>query len=318
MPKLRYTPPGIGYLNTKYLKLSGGTMTGALVITPAVNGTSILNVTNVVGTSVLNVDTTNGRVGIGTTAPTQKLEVAGNLLLKSGRLSVGKTALNSNYVIEAFANETATTGEKRALSFAITGNPSADWGNTSILGLNGFAEHQANYNALGSHFGGFFGARNSGTSTLWVSYGAFLEIQNTSTGTCDYAVASVASIKDTGGGNFTNAYGLLTQAEVASGGTIGYFYGAYLKNPTGAGAVTNNYALYIENQTKGGTINYSIYSAGGANYFAGSLQTNAGFGCNTKSPQASYSVNAASSDLATVIALCNQLRAALIANGICV
>ena len=42
------------------------------------------------------------------------------------------------------------------------------------------------------------------------------------------------------------------------------------------------------------------------------------FGCNSKTPQASVVVNAASVDLATAIALCNQLRAALIANGICV
>lgn len=41
-----------------------------------------------------------------------------------------------------------------------------------------------------------------------------------------------------------------------------------------------------------------------------------GFGCNSKAAQASVTVNAASTDLASVIALCNQLRAALIANGI--
>jgi len=43
-----------------------------------------------------------------------------------------------------------------------------------------------------------------------------------------------------------------------------------------------------------------------------------GFGCNGKTAQTEVTVNAASTDLATVIALCNQLRAALIANGICV
>jgi hypothetical protein len=42
------------------------------------------------------------------------------------------------------------------------------------------------------------------------------------------------------------------------------------------------------------------------------------FGCNGKSPQSSVGVNAASTDLTTVIALCNQLRAALVANGITV
>jgi len=48
------------------------------------------------------------------------------------------------------------------------------------------------------------------------------------------------------------------------------------------------------------------------------LTASAGFGCNGKAAQSSATVNAAATDLATVIALCNQLRAALIANGIAV
>ena len=51
---------------------------------------------------------------------------------------------------------------------------------------------------------------------------------------------------------------------------------------------------------------------------ANSLTATNGFGCNGKTAQTEYTVNADSIDLATVIALCNQLRAALIANGICV
>lgn len=43
-----------------------------------------------------------------------------------------------------------------------------------------------------------------------------------------------------------------------------------------------------------------------------------GFGCNSKAPQGAATVAAAASDLSTVITLCNQLRAALIANGIAV
>lgn len=46
------------------------------------------------------------------------------------------------------------------------------------------------------------------------------------------------------------------------------------------------------------------------------LQAINGFGCNGQSPQAAYSVGAASTDLASVIALANSLRAALNANGI--
>ena len=49
----------------------------------------------------------------------------------------------------------------------------------------------------------------------------------------------------------------------------------------------------------------------------GALQVATGFGCNSKTPQTAVAVNAASTDLASVVALCNQLRAALIANGIC-
>lgn len=42
------------------------------------------------------------------------------------------------------------------------------------------------------------------------------------------------------------------------------------------------------------------------------------FACNNNTPQGKYTVNAASTDLATVVALCNQIRAALVNNGICV
>jgi len=48
----------------------------------------------------------------------------------------------------------------------------------------------------------------------------------------------------------------------------------------------------------------------------GSTTTSTGFGCNGNAAQTKYTVNAASTDLATVVALCNQLRAALVANGV--
>lgn len=46
------------------------------------------------------------------------------------------------------------------------------------------------------------------------------------------------------------------------------------------------------------------------------LSLSTGFGCNAKAPQAAAVVDGAATDLATAINLCNQLRAALIANGI--
>jgi hypothetical protein len=49
----------------------------------------------------------------------------------------------------------------------------------------------------------------------------------------------------------------------------------------------------------------------------GSFQVSLGFGANGATPQAKATVNAAAVDPATTMALVNQLRAALIANGIC-
>lgn len=42
-----------------------------------------------------------------------------------------------------------------------------------------------------------------------------------------------------------------------------------------------------------------------------------GFGCNNATPQSAYTLNAASTDLPSVVALCNQIRTALINNGVC-
>ena len=41
------------------------------------------------------------------------------------------------------------------------------------------------------------------------------------------------------------------------------------------------------------------------------------FSCNNATPQSAYTLNAASTDLTTVVALCNQIRTALINNGVC-
>lgn len=48
------------------------------------------------------------------------------------------------------------------------------------------------------------------------------------------------------------------------------------------------------------------------------LKVTEGFGCNGKNAQTEATVNAACTDLSTAVALINQLRAALIANGICI
>jgi hypothetical protein len=50
----------------------------------------------------------------------------------------------------------------------------------------------------------------------------------------------------------------------------------------------------------------------------GTLKAVGAFSANNATPQAAAAVNAACIDLPTAVALVNQLRAALVANGICV
>ena len=59
--------------DSRYVRTIGGT------ITPAANGTATLKVTKADGTTqVFDIDTTNGRVGINTNAPTNELHVTGS------------------------------------------------------------------------------------------------------------------------------------------------------------------------------------------------------------------------------------------------
>ena len=97
----------------------------------------------------------------------------------------------------------------------------------------------------------------------------------------------------------------------SAGSTITNAYGIYVEALTVTGAITVAYGMKIGN-IAGAASNYAIYTGSGLVRLGGE------FGCNAATPRASAAVNAASTDLATVVALCNQLRAALVANGICV
>ena len=73
-------------------------------------------------------------------------------------------------------------------------------------------------------------------------------------------------------------------------------------------------AVYIQTLNWGGTGGYGLRDD--IEIRNGHVKLYGGFGCNGNTAQTKYTVNAASTDLPSVIALCNQLRAALVANGI--
>ena len=59
-------------LDARYVNVTGDTMTGALKIEPTANSTTTFQVNQSDSTNVLTVDTTNGRVGIGTASLTRR------------------------------------------------------------------------------------------------------------------------------------------------------------------------------------------------------------------------------------------------------
>jgi len=79
----------------------------------------------------------------------------------------------------------------------------------------------------------------------------------------------------------TTNYGILANARIKASTAATNAYGVYiLNNEILSGAsIVNNYGLYIANQTNGSSINYALYSAGGANYFGGCV----GINCTTPS-----------------------------------
>jgi hypothetical protein len=61
------------------------------------------------------------------------------------------------------------------------------------------------------------------------------------------------------------------QAHVAAGsGTVALNHGIKISNPTGTGPITNNYAIWVDPQTRG-TNNFSFYSSGSQQFYNGGV-----------------------------------------------
>jgi len=145
------------------------------------------------------------------------------------------------------------------------------------------------------------------TGTLGIAYGLANSITTlTSAGTLALAYACWNRVSIAAGTTVTSARAI--QASVINAGTLPSAFGLYVDSLQ---AQTTNYGVYVAAQSAAAT-NYAIFTN------AGKVRIGGEFGCNAATPQGKATVNAASTDLPTAIALVNQLRAALIANGICV
>lgn len=73
--------------------------TGGIIVAPATNSTTAVQVSSADGSvKILNADTTNGRLGVNTTAPTSELDVAGKITTTTLKMTTSPT---TGYVLTA-------------------------------------------------------------------------------------------------------------------------------------------------------------------------------------------------------------------------
>jgi len=98
------------------------------------------------------------------------------------------------------------------------------------------------------------------------SYASIFVGGDITTGANQYAIILDPQLSGT-----SNSYAVFANARIKANTAVTNAFGVYIPSAekiSGA-TITNNYALYIANQTSGATLNYSIYSSGGLNYFGG-------------------------------------------------
>jgi hypothetical protein len=162
----------------------------------------------------------------------------------------------------------------------------------SVYGISADAYSDGNFNNTGSIVGGNFEAyafSNNPVTNLYGSYSrTFSSYNSGSGGGATNAWGHYIEI-DLEAPTNTTVYGIQVGPTRVNGATN--YYGLRLGNPGSiiVAGPTNNYALYIDSQTGGVSSNYSIYSAGGTNYFAGNT------GIGTAFPSSTLHVVAAAS-----------------------
>jgi hypothetical protein len=108
--------------------------------------------------------------------------------------------------------------------------------------------------------------------TVGSAHGTYNYLRNANSGTVANMYGTYAWLRNVGAGSTANAYGSYSYVQTNGTGVVTNGYGFYSASPSVATAntLTNYYGLYIQNPTAA-TNNYSIYSAGGLNYFAGKV-----------------------------------------------
>lgn len=273
-------------------------------------------------------------------ARAQLLEAVQKVNLLRNAFSSDTVLVNTSPSYAAIAiNATRTTINRHAFE---------DWSALNTTDTNlGYASFDAMATMTNSlvqnHFVGYQ-ARNiyNGNAGLnGYMYGFDAAMSHTGTGT----IASFVGVNITdiaGTGPVTSDVGLHIGAITRGSSNYSIYTEAgkvHFDGPMELASSATNHAIrqgaawtWTSDATTAGTLRGGIYadSAGGLNLWGGStiastlyitpagVTVNGTFSCNGAASRARAAVNAASTDLATAIALLNQIRTALINNGICV
>ena len=219
--------------------------------------------------NILNINPSNGYVGLGVQAPTERLDINGNIKISGGlNLSTLGTATPvNNLAIDASGNVVSgTTG----LSI---GNPITGGGANRILYQNASqlltSDDDLLFDGLGFALHTSIDSNkamslNGGTSSHYTT----LYVQQGSTGTANrYAIEAVGVA-----GHAFDSVGIKSTAQnTSTGDAIAGEFSATA--PTGSG---NAYGIKVTSSNVGTGIAYGIYQSGttAINYFAGQLQLN--------------------------------------------
>lgn len=206
-------------------------------IYPASDSTTAVQINRADGTTnVLNVDTTNGNVGIGTTAPGYKLTVSGGDAYFTNSIGAG--------VLPA-------TGTR--LGSVMAGDASAN----NLYSYDGYAFSSTNgaFQVYGGRFIGYAGGSAAQTGQV---IGVETAGANLGSGLVTALVGNKTAVYVFGTGNVTDSYAFLVAGpSITNTGTIGAAYGIYVSSQKVTGVTTG----------------VGIYQVGASdiNYFAGDV-----------------------------------------------
>lgn len=231
--------------------ISGRGRADTAFITPALraatDSTTAIQIQNAAGsTNILTVDTTNARIGIGTT-PSYKLHVADTTTANSGTSNMASyVTLNVSpssapaAITTYYASQTLNTSSSANLN-----------GNVTMYGDVATVQNAGNA-TLGAAVGMGAVAQNAGTGVTTNAIGGRFKASNIGSGSITNGVALQASTPEVTAGSIGTAYGLLIETQDVSG--VGTGYGIWqagandlnvFAGKVGIGVIPSTYALEV-------------------------------------------------------------------------